>query len=302
MKKLLIALGIGTMMLGAVSCSKSGGDSADGAFADSLSTSIGQIQGMRIGSEFNSLPEEQRAQLNKQEILDGFKHVIMLDTTKQSYISGLNLGMQLSGMLYRYEQAGIKVDRKKIYDAYSKAFLADSVDTEALRVAQEQFQALSTQAQEKMMEYYRKQEEAAKAAKENAPEAKENLKKGQDYIKALQAKDKDIKVTPSGLAYKILTPGSGPAVGQGGSATVKYKGSLIDGKVFDENKEGVQMSTMGVIPGFGEGLAMLNKGAKYILYIPGNLAYGIDGAPQAGIGPNATLIFEVEAVDVTPAN
>lgn len=299
MKKILLACSVAAMMLGTVSCSKSSSD-ADSGFSDSLSTSIGEMQGMRIGSEFNTLPEEQRAQLNKEEILKGFKHVIMLDTTQQSYISGLNLGMQVSGMLYRYEQAGIKVDRKKIYEAYSKAFLADSIDAEALRAAQEQFQLLSTQAQQKMMEYYQKQEEAARAARENSPEAKENVKKGQDYLKSVMAKDKDIKVTKSGLAYKVVTPGAGPLVGASGSATIKYKGQLIDGTVFDSNNDGVAMSPSGVIPGFGEGLAMMNKGAKYIFYIPGPLAYGPDGQPQAGIAPNAMLVFEVEAVDVTP--
>ncbi len=81
---------------------------------------------------------------------------------------------------------------------------------------------------------------------------------------------------------------------------MKYKGQLIDGTVFDSNDEGATLSPRGTVPGFAEGLAMMKKGAKYVLYIPGELAYGVDGQPQAGIGPNATLVFEVEAVEVTP--
>ena len=53
-----------------------------------------------------------------------------------------------------------------------------------------------------------------------------------------------------------------------------------------------------VVPGFGEGLAMMKKGSHYVLMIPGELAYGVDGAPQAGIGPNATLVFDVEVTDI----
>ncbi|MDE5918335.1 MAG: FKBP-type peptidyl-prolyl cis-trans isomerase, partial [Duncaniella sp.] len=105
---------------------------------------------------------------------------------------------------------------------------------------------------------------------------------------------------PSGLAYKVVKEGEGKTVGKSGSANVKYSGKLIDGTVFDSNDEGVELSPRTTVPGFGEGLAMMNKGAKYVFYIPGNLAYGVDGAPQAGIGPNATLVFEVEAVDVNP--
>ena len=66
-----------------------------------------------------------------------------------------------------------------------------------------------------------------------------------------------------------------------GSAVVKYKGQLIDGTVFDSNDEGANLSPRGTVPGFGEGIAMMNKGAKYILYIPGELAYGVDGQQQA---------------------
>ena len=104
----------------------------------------------------------------------------------------------------------------------------------------------------------------------------------------------------SGWLNAIGIEGTGEAIGRTGSAVVKYKGQLIDGTVFDSNDEGATLSPRGTVPGFAEGLAMMKKGAKYVLYIPGELAYGVDGQPQAGIGPNATLVFEVEAVEVTP--
>jgi len=301
MKKILAICGVAAALLGTTACNNGGSaNSADKGFADSLSTYLGSTQGMRLSSDYNSIPEEQKEALKKDDILRGFKQVIMTDTTQQGYLTGLSFGLQLAGQLYRYEQAGIPVDRAKVYEAYAKAFNTDSISVEDMREAQTTFQMLAQQAQQKMMEYYQAQEEAAKAAKENSPEAKENKEKGAAYIQDAIKNDPSIKTTESGLAYKVINEGTGETVGKTGSAVVKYKGQLIDGTVFDSNDEGVKLSPRGTVPGFGEGLAMMNKGAKYVLYIPGEIAYGIDGQPQAGIGPNATLVFEVEAVEVTP--
>ena len=300
MKKILAVCGIAATLL-ASSCSNGGSSAAaDQGFADSLSSYLGMTQGMRLSSDYNTIPDDQKAALKKDDILRGFKQVIMTDTTQQGYLTGLSFGLQLAGQLYRYEQAGIPVDRAKVYEAYSKAFNSDSISVEEMREAQTTFQMLAQQAQQKIMEYYQAQEEAAKAAKENSPEAKENKEKGAAFIKDAIAKDPSIKTTESGLAYKVISEGTGETVGKTGNAVVKYKGQLIDGTVFDSNDQGVTLSPRGTVPGFAEGLAMMNKGAKYVLYIPGELAYGVDGQPQAGIGPNSTLVFEVEAVEVNP--
>ena len=301
MKKILAVCGVAAALLGMSACGNSGSASqADKGFADSLATYLGMTQGMRLASDYNSIPQEQKDALKKDDILRGFKQVIMTDTTQQGYLTGLSFGLQLAGQLYRYEQAGIPVDRAKVYEAYDKYFKTDSVSMSELSEAQGTFQMLAQQAQQKIMQYYQAQEEAAKAAKENSPEAKENKEKGAAYVQDAIKNDPSIKTTESGLAYKVVNEGTGEPVGQNGSAVVKYKGQLIDGTVFDSNDQGANLSPRGTVPGFAEGLAMMNKGAKYILYIPGELAYGVDGQPQAGIGPNATLVFEVEAVEVTP--
>ena len=272
MKKILAVCGVAAALLGMSACGNSGSASqADKGFADSLATYLGMTQGMRLASDYNSIPQEQKDALKKDDILRGFKQVIMTDTTQQGYLTGLSFGLQLAGQLYRYEQAGIPVDRAKVYEAYAKYFKTDSVSMSELSEAQGTFQMLAQQAQQKIMQYYQAQEEAAKAAKENSPEAKENKEKGAAYVQDAIKNDPSIKTTTV--------------------ATVT---------VFDSNDQGANLSPRGTVPGFAEGLAMMNKGAKYILYIPGELAYGVDGQPQAGIGPNATLVFEVEAVEVTP--
>lgn len=302
MKKIVLACGVAAAILGVTSsCSKTSSSAGDSAFSDSLSTYLGESQGYRLASDYNTqLGDEEKSKMKKDDILRGLKQVIMTDTTQQGYLTGLSLGLQVAGQLMRYEQAGVEVNRAKVYEAYAKAFMADSVSMEELRESQAVFQTLAQQAQQKMMEYYEAQEAAAREAKMNSPEAQENGKAGEAYIKEAKEKDPSIVVTESGLAYKVITEGTGEAVGKNGQATVKYKGQLVDGTVFDSNYQGVKFSPRNVVPGFGEGLSMMKKGSHYVLMIPGNLAYGADGAPQAGIGPNATLIFDVEVTDVEP--
>lgn len=290
------------MLLGVSSCDNSSSSSnPNKAFGDSLSIAMGEAQGSRLLSEYMTLPEEQKKAIKKDDLLRGLKQAIMTDTTQQGYLTGLSFGMQLAGQLFRYEEAGVPVDRAKLYEAYAKAFSGDSIDEVAMREAQVQFQALAEQAQQKMMEFYQKKEEEARAAKENSPEAKENVAAGEKYLKEQMANDPEIKVSESGLAYKVISEGKGEAVGENGSAKVKYTGKLIDGTEFDSNKEGVVMNPNRVVAGFGEALKMMKNGSHYILYIPGNLAYGVNGNQQAGIGPNAMLVFEVETSDVAPA-
>ena len=303
MKKLIMACGVAALMLGASSCgnSSSSSNNANKGFGDSLSVAMGDAQGARLLSEYMTLPEDQKANIKKEDLLRGLKQVIMTDTTQQGYLTGISFGLQMVGQLFRYEEAGVPIDRAKLYEAYAKAFSADTINADAVREAQTTFQVLAEQAQQKMMEFYQQKEEEAKAAKENSPEAKENVAAGEAYLKDQMAKDPAIKVTDSGLAYKVISEGTGEAVGANGSAKVKYVGKLIDGKEFDKNSEGVVMNPNRVVPGFGEGLSMMKNGAHYILYIPGKLAYGVDGNPQAGIAPNAMLVFDVETSEVTPS-
>lgn len=130
-------------------------------------------------------------------------------------------------------------------------------------------------------------------------EATQNIKKGEEFVAKKKKEDPNIKTSSTGLSYKILTEGEGTKATNEDIVKVKYKGSLIDGTVFDDSKGEVrQFPISGVIPGFAEGLKLLGKGGKATLYLPGNLAYGIDGVPSVGIGPNEMLIFEIELVEI----
>ena len=113
-------------------------------------------------------------------------------------------------------------------------------------------------------------------------------------------KRKEVNITSSGLQYEVLNEGSGKQPSRGDQVTVHYTGKLIDGTVFDSSVERGEPATFGVtqvIPGWVEALQLMKEGAKWRLYIPSNLAYGPNGAGGV-IGPNATLIFDVELIKV----
>ncbi len=126
-----------------------------------------------------------------------------------------------------------------------------------------------------------------------------NVEAGQKFL-AENAKRDGVITTATGLQYEVLVEGSGDSPIETDKVTVHYHGTLIDGTVFDSSVERGQPATFpvnGVIPGWVEALQLMKPGAKYKLFIPSNLAYGERGA-GGSIGPNATLIFEVELISI----
>jgi len=125
--------------------------------------------------------------------------------------------------------------------------------------------------------------------------------RGQKFLEE-NKKNKDVKVTPSGLQYKIITLGKGIKPSATDKVKVHYHGTTIDGVVFDSSVERGEPIVFGlnqVIPGWTEGLQLMPEGSKFIFYIPSELAYGDRGAGN-DIKPGAALIFEVELFEVNP--
>ncbi len=126
-----------------------------------------------------------------------------------------------------------------------------------------------------------------------------NSKEGEKFL-AENAKKEGVVTLESGLQYKVIEPGSGRTPKLSDTVVTHYKGRLIDGKVFDSSYDRGEPATFpvsGVITGWTEALQLMKEGAKWELYIPGDLAYGPRGA-GADIGPNATLIFEIELISI----
>lgn len=124
-------------------------------------------------------------------------------------------------------------------------------------------------------------------------------KQGEAFMQTNKDK-KGVVTLPSGLQYKVITPGTGKKPGTSDTVTVDYEGKLIDGKIFDSSYQRGQPATFpvnGVIPGWTEALQLMNEGSTWMLYIPANLAYGEAGAGGL-IGPNETLVFKVHLISV----
>jgi FKBP-type peptidyl-prolyl cis-trans isomerase FklB len=138
-----------------------------------------------------------------------------------------------------------------------------------------------------------KQQELAKMAGEK------NQKEGEAFL-AENKKKEGVITLPSGLQYKVIKAGSGNKPKATDTVTVHYQGTLVNGTEFDSSYrrgQPVSFPVNGVIPGWTEALQLMEAGAKWQIVIPSNLAYGDRGAgPQ--IGPNATLIFEIELISI----
>jgi len=144
------------------------------------------------------------------------------------------------------------------------------------------------------------QQELQAKAKERAEQLGEKNKKDGEAFLAENKKKAGVKTLPSGLQYKVITEGKGANPKETDTVTTNYKGTLIDGTEFDSSFKRGEPATFpvnGVIKGWTEALQLMKVGSKWQLFIPPDLAYGPRGAGQV-IGPNSTLVFEVELLSI----
>jgi len=153
------------------------------------------------------------------------------------------------------------------------------------------------QVQKNMMKF--QQTMRTKFQEDQQKKGEASKAEGEKFLE--ENKNKEGVVTlPSGLQYKVITPGSGPNPKATDQVVVNYRGTLLDGTQFDSSYDRGQPATFGVnqvIKGWTEALQLMQPGAKWEVYIPSDLAYGTRGAGQK-IPPNATLIFEVELLEI----
>lgn len=153
------------------------------------------------------------------------------------------------------------------------------------------------EAKAEIQSFFQKMEDEQRAAAAKMGEV--NAEAGKKFLEE-NGKRAEVKTTPSGLQYEVIKEGTGKQPSANDNVTVHYTGKLIDGTVFDSSVERGQPATFGVtqvIPGWVEALQLMKEGAQWRLFIPSNLAYGPNGAGNV-IGPNATLIFDVELIKV----
>jgi FKBP-type peptidyl-prolyl cis-trans isomerase FklB len=207
-----------------------------------------------------------------------------LTTRKQkfSYALGMDIGTKVGGSL---KQQSVEVDPALVSQG-----LKDAMAGSKTRLTQDEAQAVLKEVQTEVGK--QRQEKMAAAAAKNKTE-------GDTFLAANKGKQGVVTLS-SGLQYKILTAGTGPKPAATDTVVCNYRGTLIDGKEFDSSYKRGQPATFGVsqvIKGWTEALQLMPVGSKWQLFIPSTLAYGERGA-GADIGPDSTLIFEVELLSI----
>lgn len=197
---------------------------------------------------------------------------------KVSYGIGMSLGTD-------FKAQGIEIDPDVMVQA-----IKDVTSGGKTLMTEEEVRKVITDFQKELVA---KQEAKAKEG------GIKNLKDGEAFL-AENSKKEGVVTLTSGLQYKVEKKGAGKKPGPSDTVTVHYKGTLIDGTEFDSSYkrgEPVSFPVGGVIPGWTEALQLMEEGSKWQLFIPAKLAYGERGA-GAQIGPNSTLIFDVELLKV----
>lgn len=170
----------------------------------------------------------------------------------------------------------------------------------ALRTSLEGGKPLMDEAQATQVREEFAQKIRARQIAERMAEAGKNAKAGQAFL-AENAKKPGVQTTASGLQYEVLTAGKGAKPGPDDVVRVQYEGRLLDGTKFDssyDKGEPALIPLSQVVPGWREGIQLMPVGSKYRMWLPAALAYGETGTPGGPIPPNATLVFEVELLDI----
>jgi FKBP-type peptidyl-prolyl cis-trans isomerase len=199
------------------------------------------------------------------------------DEDKRSYAIGVQVA------------EGIKSQGVQVNAGMLAAGIRDVLAGAKLQMTEEEIGTAMSALQREMQQ---KQEQARTGMLDK------NKKDGEAFL-AANAKKEGVVTLPSGLQYKILTPGTGPKPTDDDTVICNYRGTLLDGKEFDSSA-GRGPATFGVkdvIPGFREAVKLMNVGSKWQVFIPSDMAYGDRGAGNA-IEPNSTLVFELELVSI----
>ncbi len=202
------------------------------------------------------------------------------DDQKLSYVLGMDFGEVIKRI-----KADANIDPALVVRAIADV-LAGKTTLLAPQQANEIKQAFSQKMQERL-------------ATEHKVQADKNRTEGEAFLAQNRTKQ-GVVTTASGLQYEVITPGQGTKPTATDTVTVNYRGTLLDGSEFDSSYKRGKPATFpvdGVIPGWSEALQLMPVGSKYRLFIPADLGYGERGAGRQ-IGPNATLVFEVELLNL----
>ena len=283
MKKTVLfsIMAAGCVAFGLTSCDSKAGANLK-TDVDSVSYAYGVLNGTDMAEGIKQYPKK----IEASELIKGIAQTLNSDSTKMSYELGMNIGVNLKQQFEQMGQQGIEINKATFLAALSKSIKGDSTILSRSQ-AEQVYQAFMTSFQEKKM----KAEEARIA---ESPEAKRNEAEGKKFLEE-KSKEAGVQKTASGLLYKVIKEGKGEKPTATSNVKINYKGTLIDGKQFDANKN-TTMNVGQVVPGFREALMLMTPGSTYQVYIPAELGYGLR---QTGSIPvNSTLIFDIDLLEV----
>jgi FKBP-type peptidyl-prolyl cis-trans isomerase FklB len=212
--------------------------------------------------------------------------VLKTDKDKASYAIGMNIGKGL--------KENLKKDSVDVNNDILVRGMKDALAGTKPLLTDEETQAVLTNLQNDLRKHAQEVRDA---------EAAKNSKAGEEFLTTNKTKP-GVVALPSGLQYKVITAGTGPKPTVNDTVMCNYKGTLVDGTEFDSSYKRGKPATFPVgqvIKGWTEALQLMPVGSKWELAIPPSLAYGDRGTPNGGpIGPNATLLFEVELLSIQP--
>lgn len=289
MKKTVVTLLVGTVAAMGVmtGCDNGQGTAKLVTPQDSAAYFLGLSQTMPLHEQWDQyqyqVPGDSASK--KDQFIQGFRDALTSGSAKAAYSNGYLMGFQLidSWEGFNARIPGDSLDKQKFIDGLI-AGLSGKVDTTLTMDAINNY----------MQEYFAN---AQKIVED------QNKKAGADFLAANKSKDGVVEL-PSGLQYRIDKLGDGIKPAAEDTVVVHYKGTKLDGTVFDSSYDRGEPATFpltGVIKGFSEGLQQVPAGSKVTLWIPGELAYGQRGSGDQ-IGPYELLTFEMELQEVRPAD
>lgn len=285
MKKLSL-LCLAAAALTVASCDNNGGSGNLKSDVDSLSYALGMIQSQGL-KEYLSKMEIDTT--NMRAFYSGLKEGLSeMDGPEKAHAMGLQIGQQLKqNVVEGVNNEIFGEDSTQTIDVklFQEAFISSADNKETALSMEQAGGYLRNNIDRIRAKYMEKTYSANKIA-------------GEKFLEANKKKE-GVITTPSGLQYKIVKAGNGPKPKGTDRVKVNYKGTLIDGTVFDQSREGspIPFTVNQVVPGWSEALKLMPVGSKWIIYVPQELGYG---ARQAGpqIKPFSALIFEVELVSI----
>lgn len=294
MKKIFYAAAV-ALAFGAASCGKSGDAANDSEFfSQEAADSLGMTFGAAFGANIN-VQASRDTTVSKEILIKGVQYALAGDTA-QSFTIGMQLGNTIRQQIANFEKMGVKIDRSIVLNSFKKSLLDSVPDQAALQELMVQFQSWDDSLRNAKQHF-----ELEKL--KNSAEAKENAEKGAKFIQDAKAKNDSVKITASGLGYKIINAGEGEKADPEGRVYLKYSLKNSEGSTINHN-DGVRPTFMRNQPeGLKEGVAMLGKGGKAVLYVPGELGYGVEVPGGAPIGLNEMLVYEIEVLgEPAPTN